>query len=366
MMIPYVNLKKQYLDERKVLLPIIDKILQSGEYVGGREIEKFEKKIANFLNVKFCAALNSGTDALLLGIHSLGIKRDDEVITTPNSYIASTSTIAHVGAKPVFVDVLEDQNINPDLIENAITKKTKAIMAVHLTGRSCKMDKIIELSKKYNIPIIEDAAQSIGTKYKNKLTGTFGKIGCFSTHPLKNLNALGDGGFLVTNSKSIYEKVKLLSNHGMKSRNKFDTFGNVSRMDNVQAGILNYRFEKLNTIIRKRRNNAKLYFKNIKSKNVLLPLEKDNEFNTYHTFVIQTKKRNLLQNFLKKNGVQTAIHYPIPIHLQKASKYLGHKKNSFKKTEKQSKEILTLPINEYLTKKEIIYISNLINNFFKS
>jgi Predicted pyridoxal phosphate-dependent enzyme apparently involved in regulation of cell wall biogenesis len=137
-------------------------------------------------------------------------------------------------------------------------------------------------------------------------------------------------------------------------------------MDNVQAGILNYRFEKLNTIIRKRRNNAKLYFKNIKSKNVLLPLEKDNEFNTYHTFVIQTKKRNLLQNFLKKNGVQTAIHYPIPIHLQKASKYLGHKKNSFKKTEKQSKEILTLPINEYLTKKEIIYISNLINNFFKS
>ena len=239
-------------------------------------------------------------------------------------------------------------------------------MTVHLTGRSCKMDKIIQLSKTYNIPIIEDAAQSIGTKYKNKLTGTFGKIGCFSTHPLKNLNALGDGGFLVTNSKNIYEKVKSLSNHGMKSRNKFETFGNVSRMDNVQAGILNYRFEKLNTVIQKRRNNAKLYFKNIKTKNVALPLEFDNEFNTYHTFVIQTKKRNLLQKFLKNNGVETAIHYPIPIHLQKASQYLGYKKNSFINTEKQSKEILTLPINEFLTKKEIIYISNLINKFFKS
>ena len=224
MKIPYVNLSKQYLKEKQKLLSRIDKVLKSGQYVGGDQVDRFEKNIASLLKIKYCIALNSGTEALTLGLHSLGVRKNDEVITTSNSFIASTAVIVHLGAKPIFVDVKEDQTINPALIEKAITKKTKAIMVVHLTGRICDMDKIIPIAKKYNIPIIEDAAQAIGSRYKNKYAGTFGKIGCFSAHPLKNLNALGDSGYLTTNSTKIAKLIKDVRNHGMTNRNRIKNF----------------------------------------------------------------------------------------------------------------------------------------------
>ena len=366
MKIPYINLKKQYTLEKKKLLKIIDKTFASGNWVGGDEVTKFEKNISNACNVKYCVALNSGTDALTLSLHLLGVKRGDEVITPPNSFVASAATIIHLGAKPVFVDIKDDQNIDENKIESQITKKTKAIMPVHLTGRMCNMDKILKISKKYKIPIVEDCAQSILSKYKNKYSGTWGDVGCFSAHPLKNLNAMGDSGYVTTNNKSLYLKIKNLRSHGMEeNRNDISDFGHVSRMDNIQAAILNFRLKNLKQIIKQRRNNVNLYLDNLDRKKIFFPKEKFDEFNTYHTFVIQVEEREKLIKYLADNGVGTAIHYPIPIHLQKASKFLGYKKNDFPIAENQSKKILTLPINQFLRKEEIYFICKLINKFYK-
>ena len=366
MKIPYVNLASKYKYQKKKILSIVDQVFNTGNYVGGDNVKKFEKNICSYLNVKYCVALNSGTDALTLGLHALGIKKNDEVITTSNSFIASTSVIIHLGAVPIFVDVKSDQLINTDLIEKAITKKTKAIMVVHLTGRICEMNKIVLIAKKYKIPIIEDAAQAIGSRYNNLNVGTFGKVACFSAHPLKNLNAMGDSGYLVTNSKKIYEYVKNLSNHGIKDRNKVINFGYVSRMDNLQAAILNFRLKNLRNVIQKRRKNAKLYFNNLNKKYVFIPSEKKKEFNTYHTFVIQVPKRDELKKYLFLKGIQTSIHYPIPIHLQPAYKKLKLKTFNLVETEKQAKKILTLPINETLNDKEILYVCRRVNEFYEN
>ena len=364
MKIPYVDLSRQYKQERKKIIKVIDEVLLKGNYVGGDQVDLFEKRIAKFCNTKYCVALNSGTDALVLALHALGVRRGDEVITPPNSFIASTAVIVHLGAKPVFVDVKPDQSIDSDEIEKKITKKTKVIMPVHLTGRMCEMDKILKIAKKHNLKIVEDAAQSIGSMYKGKKSGSYGDIGCFSAHPLKNLNAIGDSGYLTTNSKKIYDYIKILRSHGMANRNVVKNFGYVSRMDNLQAAVLNYRLNDLNNLISKRRKNAKLYFKYLNKKNILLPNESAHEFNTYHTFVIQVSNRDKLKKYLLKNGINTAIHYPIPIHFQPAAKRLGYKKGDFKNTERQAKSILTLPINQFLKEKEIILISKKINNFF--
>ena len=364
MEIPYVNLNLPWRKEKKDLLRIIDQTLESGNWVGGESIDKFEKKISKLCGTKYAASLNSGTDALTFSLHLLGVRRGDEVITTPNSFIASVSVIVHLGAKPVFVDVLSDQNMDPSLLEKAITKKTKAIMPVHLTGRISEMNEINRIAKKYNIPVIEDAAQSIGSMYYNKASGSLGVIGCFSAHPLKNLNAIGDAGYLTTNNKKIYKKVIELRNHGMVDRNKIRNFGFVSRMDNLQAAILNYRLKNLDNVIKKRRKNFNIYKKYLDKKYVFYPPENNYQYNTYHTFVVQVDRRDELKKYLQNNKIFTAIHYPIPIHLQTASKFLGYKIGSFPETESQSKKILTLPINQYLKKNEIIYICRLINNFY--
>ena len=239
-------LKNNTLLREKDLLAKIDKTLSTGNWIGGDEVEKFEKKISEICKTKYCVSLNSGTDALTLGLHLLGVSRGDEVITPPNSFVASTAVITHLGAKPIFVDVKDDQNIDEKLIEKKITKKTKVIMPVHLTGRMCEMDKINKIAKKYNISVIEDSAQSIMSGFKNKMSGSWGEVGCFSTHPLKNLNASGDGGFLTTNNKKIYHTIRNLRSHGMEEdRNNVKNFGYVSRMDNLQAKILNFRLKYL-------------------------------------------------------------------------------------------------------------------------
>jgi len=365
MKIPYIDLTLQWKKEKKFLSPIINKVLEKGHYVFGKEVEIFEKNISSLCKTKYAVALNSGTDALVIGLYLLGVRRGDEVITPPNSFISSTSAITHIGARPVFVDVLQDQNINPKLIEKAITKKTKAIMPVHLTGRIAEMKEITKISKKYRIPIIEDAAQSINSKYYGKKAGSFGEIGCFSAHPLKNLNAYGDSGFLTTNNYLFYKRALEMRNHGLVDRNVVKKFGFLSRMDVLQAAILNYRIKNLNKIISKRRDNAKFYFKYLDKKNYTLIHEKKYQYNTYHTFVIQTQKRDKLIKFLKKKGIGTAIHYPIPIHLQPASKYLGYKKGDFPVAEQQAKQILTLPIHQNLSKKELGLIVKHLNKFYK-
>jgi dTDP-4-amino-4,6-dideoxygalactose transaminase len=364
--IPYVNLQEQWLEERDELLPIIDRVFASAQFVGGEELDKFEENIANLCGTKYACALNSGTDALMLALVMSGVRKGDEVITPPNSFIASTAAIVHIGAIPVFIDVLPDQNIDPSKIENAITKKTKAIMPVHLTGRMCDMDPIMAIAKKYDLLVIEDAAQSVGSQYKGKSSGSIGDVGCFSTHPLKNLNACGDGGFLTTNDENIFNKTKLYRNHGMADRNIVHNFGSVSRMDNLQAAILNYRLDKLQATTDKRRRNANTYVEGINNQNLFFPKEKDSEYNTYHTFVIQTKYRDELKAYLSVNNIDTAIHYPFPIHLQPASKKLGYQAGDFPITERQSKEILTLPVNQYITETDIQRIIKALNDFKSS
>ncbi len=365
MKIPYVNLAHQNKKFKKNLLSIFENVINRGEFVGGKEIQKFEKNLAELCRTKYSVALNSGTDALTIALFVCGVKRGDEIITPPNSFIASTSVIAHLGAKPVFVDVLPDQNIDPDKIIKAITKKTKVIMPVHLTGRMCNMIEIKKISKKYNLKIIEDSAQSIGSRYASKMSGSFSDIGCFSAHPLKNLNALGDAGYLVTNNFKHYKKIKDLCNLGMTNRNKIKNFGHVSRMDNLQAAILNFRLKKLKEIIKKRRFNYNIYKNNL-PKNVFFPIEKRDEFNTYHTFVVQINKRNKLKKYLEKKGIGTSIHYPVPIHLQPASKIFNYKRGDFPIAEKQSGRILSLPIHQDLKKTEILHICSEINNFYKN
>ena len=225
--IPYVNLQEQWLEERDELLPIMDRVFASAQFVGGEELDKFEENIAKLCGTKYACALNSGTDALMLALVMSGVRKGDEVITPPNSFIASTAAIVHIGAIPVFVDVLPDQNIDPSKIENAITKKTKAIMPVHLTGRMCDMDPIMAIAKKYDLLVIEDAAQSVGSQYKGKSSGSIGDVGCFSTHPLKNLNACGDGGFLTTNDEEIYNpycNIIILLEYERSKKCKLDLF----------------------------------------------------------------------------------------------------------------------------------------------
>ncbi len=365
MKIEYVNLKEQYKKERKQILKIIDKVLSTGNYITpNSEVSKFEKNISKICKTKHCIALNSGTDALTFALHMLGVKKGDEVITPPNSFIASTAVIVHLGAKPVFVDVKLDQNIDEKEIEKKITSRTKVIMPVHLSGRMCSMDKIMSIAKKYKISVVEDCAQSIMSKYKKKMSGSFGDFGCFSAHPLKNLNAIGDSGYLTTNNSYFYNKIKDLRTHGMSNRDVIKSFGYVSRMDNIQAAILNFRLKSLKRVIKKRRKNVEMYIKFLNDKNYFFSKEKKDEFNTYHTFVIQVEDRDKLKSFLKSKGILTSIHYPIPIHLQPASKFLGYKKNSFEVTENQSKKIITLPVNQFLKENQIKYISDMINKFY--
>ena len=363
--IPYVNLPAQYKKEKKELLPIIDKVLSSGSYILGTQVEELENTIAQFVGVKYCTTLNSGTDSLLLGLHGIGVGSGDEVITQPNSFIASASTIAHLGAKPVFVDVLEDQSIDFNQIEKKINNRTKAIMPVHLTGRVGEFDEIKKIAKKYSLSIIEDAAQSFGSKYKNQQSGSLGDVGCFSTHPLKNFNAMGDGGFLTTNSKKIYNKSKLYRNHGLETRDSCLFWGSVSRLDEIQAAILNFRFKNFDNLIKIRIKNAKIYHDLLDKDKVFIPQMREHATDTFHTFVIQTENRQDLVKYLKYEGISTSIHYPTPIHLQPAAKYLNYSPGDFPITESQSKKILTLPINQELTDKDIKYICSKVNHFFR-
>ncbi len=364
--VPYVNMAAQWAEEREELLPIIERVLAEGHWVGGAAVAEFEAAAARLCGVAHAVALNSGTDALVLGMAALGIGPGDEVVTPPNSFIASTAAIVQLGARPVFVDVRDDQNIDPERIEEAITPRTKAIMPVHLSGRIADMAPIMEIAERHGLWVVEDAAQSVGSRYDDRLSGCFGQVGCFSTHPLKNLNACGDGGFLTTDDEEIAEAVRASRNHGLVTRESVARFGQVSRMDSLQAAILSFRLGRLDDTIRRRRANAALYRERLDPELVFMPEDREREFNTYHTFVIQVDRRDELQAFLQSQGVGTAIHYPVPIHLQPASAGLGTRAGDFPVTERQAGRILTLPINQMLSPDDIYYVADRVNEFCKT
>ncbi|MDP2922722.1 MAG: DegT/DnrJ/EryC1/StrS family aminotransferase [Candidatus Omnitrophota bacterium] len=366
MNIPYVNLAKQNTRLKKEILAAIGKVLESGQFILGKEVTTFEHSFAKLCGTKYALGLGTGTDALILALRALNIGPGDEVITVANSFVSTASCIALVGAKPVFVDVGEDYNINPPLIENAINSRTKAILPVHLTGRPVDMGPILKIAKAHKLAVIEDCAQAVCAQYKNKYVGSFGQIGCFSLHPLKNLNACGDGGVLTTNDEDLYKKIQILRNNGFSSRDDCDIWSANSRLDTVQAALLLVKLNYLKEWTDKRRANARFYQEHLADlEQVKVPREKPHEKSVYHTFVIQVEMREKLIKFLENKAIGTKIHYPIPIHLQPAAKSLGYKIGSLPVTEKQAKRILSLPIYPELTNKELNYIVNCIRDFYK-
>ncbi|ARJ66515.1 transcriptional regulator [Magnetospirillum sp. ME-1] len=362
--VPYVNFPAQFAEEKDELLAITERVFARGEFVGGAVIEALEAELAVATGTRFAVALNSGTDALILGMKALGIGPGDEVITPPNSFVASTAAIVALGATPVFADVRDDQNIDPAAMEAAITPRTKAVMPVHLTGRMADMAPIMDIARRHGLAVVEDAAQSIGSRYDGTLSGGFGHIGCFSAHPLKNLNAAGDAGFLVTNDEQVASRVRLLRNHGLIDRNTVVEFGTVSRLDVLQAEYLRFRLTRLDRVIEARRANAALYRAALAGLPVVNPPCRDVEFNTFHVFMIQAERRDALQKFLAEKGVGTGIHYPVPIHLQPAAASLGYKPGSMPVTEAQAGRILSLPINQYITAEDIDYVCAGIREFY--
>jgi dTDP-4-amino-4,6-dideoxygalactose transaminase len=364
MKVEFIDLKSRYKIERQEILKSLYKVLKKGKLVLTNELKEFEEKICKYTKTKYCLGLNSGTDALMMSLWSLGVGKGDEVITSPTSFIATVGAIMHVGATPVFVDVKDDFNIDEDKIEKKITKRTKVIMPVHWTGRVCNMDKIKSLANKYNLKIIEDAAQGMGSYYKKIHAGSFSEVAAFSAHPLKNLNAIGDGGFITTNNKRIYNKIKLYRNHGMKKRDYVECYGVNSRLDVINAEILKIRLKKLKLINSQRRINASIYRKNLNYKYIKIPDDKKNEINSYVMLLSQAEKRDQLQKYLSLNKIQTLVYYGTPLHLHKATKSLGYKKGSLPVAEKLSKKVLALPHHQNLTKKQILHVCKTINKFY--
>ena len=365
--VPYAPLDRQWAYERESLLPLIDSTLASGEWVGASRVKILQDELAKLCQQKHAVCLNSGTDALVMGLTLSGVQRGDEVITAPNSFIATAAAIVHVGAVPVFVDVLDDQTINVDDVRKAMSTRTRAVLPIHLTGRMCDMAKLRAVSDDFGIAIVEDAAQAVGSKFDGKPSGSWGNVGCFSLHPLKNLNAVGDGGFIVTSDRVMAERATSLRSHGLVDRETLDEFGFVSRMDAVQAAVAHFRLRNLNWVIERRRERARIYREGLAGLPLLLPPEDDIRFDTFHTFVIQTPERERLREWLEGRGVQTRIHYPKLITDQPAMQKREHRvPGPLTNAVRQSSEILSLPINQHLSKSEIMMVIRNIRSFYKS
>ena len=361
--VPFVDLAAQYAEEEAEILACVEDVFTKGEFVGGAIIGEFEAAISKTVGAGHTVALNSGTDALILTLQAMDIGPGDEVITAPNSFVATAGAIAATGARPVFADVREDLNIDPAAVEAAVTENTRAVIPVHLTGRVADMDALRAIAGKHGLLVIEDAAQSFGSRYRDKMSGTLGHAGCFSAHPLKNLNAAGDAGFVTTDDGKLAERLRRLGNHGLTGRDTVTEWGRVSRMDALQAAILKMRLGKVDSVIERRRRNAATYREYLDPKHVFQAPCRAHEFNTFHTFVVQVDRRDELRASLAEKGIETAVHYPVPLHLQPAAQGLGYKKGDFPVTEEQAGRIMTLPIHQFLTEADIKFVAESINSF---
>jgi len=362
-MITFIDLQSEYAEIKTEINQAIQKVLDRQWFILGEELEKFEEDFSQYVGTKYAIGANSGSDALFLVLRALGIREEDEVITTSHTFISTVDAIARNGAKPVFVDIdSETYCLDVSKIKEKITKKTKAILPVHLYGHPADMDYVKELAEKYNLFVIEDACQAHGTEYKDQKVGSIIDAGCFSFYPAKNLGAYGDGGMIVTNNQELAEELKIMRNYGQPKKYYHDFVCVNSRLGEIQAAILRVKLKYLDKRNDKRRKIARLYNKYLEESDVIIPIEKNYAKHVYHLYVIRFKERDKLQQHLLRNSIQTQIHYPIPVHRQKAYLNLGVNMH-LPVTEKICNEIISLPMHPWLNDKEILTICDAIKNF---
>jgi len=363
-MISCANPKAQYISYKEEIDSAIHRVLDSGWYILGKEVSAFEKEFAQFNTVSHAVGVGSGTDALHIALRALEIGAGDEVITTAHTAVATASAIDLAGAKPIFVDIEPELfTMDPQLIEKAITPRTKAIIPVHIYGQPCDMDTIMEIANHNNLKVIEDCAQAHGAEYKGKQVGSIGDVGCFSFYPTKNLGALGDGGALVTNNEQLTEKIKLIREYGWEERYVSGVEGWNSRLDELQAAILRVKLKNLDKDNSRRQNIAKKYNELLNDLPLELPKTRGSCTHVFHLYVIKVENRNDLKSYLQNMGINTTIQYPVPVHQQK---YFQNKcgKSSLPVTEQATKNILSLPMYPELEEKEINKVSNSLKDYF--
>jgi dTDP-4-amino-4,6-dideoxygalactose transaminase len=369
MKVPMLDLTEQYQNLRQDILPAIEDVMSNATFILGQNVKKLEKDVAEYSNVQYGVGVANGSDALHISLVACGIEPGDEVIAPAFTFFATAGAIARIGAIPVFVDIdPQTFNIDPSKIEEAITEKTKAIIPVHLYGQMADMDPIVEIAKKHNLSIIEDAAQAIGSQYKGKKPGELGTTACYSFFPTKNLGAYGDAGMIVTNDSEIAERMSVIRVHGSKPKYYHHVLGYNSRLDELQAAILNVKFPHLNEWSKLRQEKASVYTHLIKEQlgdKVVTPFIAEDSDHIFHQYTIRVEKRDELQNFLKENGISTMIYYPKPLHLQPVFEYLGYKEGDLPATEKACAEALSLPMFPELKQEQQEYVVSKIVEFFK-
>jgi dTDP-4-amino-4,6-dideoxygalactose transaminase len=364
MTVPLLDLRSQFLDIQDEIHSAMNEVVEAQRFILGPVVSEFEKDIAAYCGAKNAVGVSSGTDALLVSLMALGIGRGDEVITTPYTFFSTAGSISRVGARPVFVDIdPRTFNIEPEGIEPAITDRTRAILPVHLFGQCAEMDAILDLARKYNLKVVEDAAQAIGARYKGRGAGTMGELGCFSFFPSKNLGGFGDGGMVVSNDGELAEKVAMLRTHGSKPKYYHSVIGGNFRLDAIQAAVLRAKLRHLDRWTEKRRRNASLYDELFGGLAVETPHVEPHNFSIYNQYVIRVRQRDELMSFLKEKGVGCEVYYPLPLHLQKCYAELGYRKGDFPEAEKAAEESLAIPVFPELTEEQLRYVVEQIASF---
>lgn len=343
------------------------KLIKSTDFTLGKFVDQFEKKFAKYINSQNCISVNNGTDALILCFKAIGVKPGDEIITVCNTFYATVGAIVAVGAKPVFVDCDSRYQIDENKIEKVITKKTKAIVPVHWGGASPAMNKIMKIAKSYKIEVIEDACMGIGAKLGVKSPGTFGRLGAYSMHPLKSLNVMGDGGMLVSNDKNLISWLRKYRNHGMINRDQIEFWGVNKRLQPLQAIVASHGLDKIKKVIMKRNQNAKILDRELSKLKpyINIPKRIKSHTETFALYMITCENRDSLIKYLTSKNIEVKIHYPIPLHLQKASSNLGYKIGDFPVSEDQANKLVTLPVHQFLNNKQLNYMIKSIADFYE-
>jgi dTDP-4-amino-4,6-dideoxygalactose transaminase len=358
-------LQSQFSDYEEILAKIAE-VVRKGDFTLGSEVDRLEDEFASLIGAKHAVGLGSGTDALFLSLKALGVDKSDEVITTPYTFFATVGAIVTAGARPVFVDIGDDYNIDARKIESAVTSRTKAILPVHWAGKPCDMDPIMDLAARRGIAVVEDACHAVKATYRGRGAGALGTIGCFSFHPLKNLNVWGDGGIATTNSDELAAALRLLRNHGLVNRDECAVFAYNSRLDTVQAVVARHLLAKLDHITESRIANAAYFDQALAGIPEISVPDRDPWIKqVYHLYIVRAERRNELQNFLIANGVDAKVHYPVPMHLQPAARAFGYKAGSFPVCEATTESVISLPAHEFISRAQQDQVAELIRRFYR-